>query len=441
MKKYLILFLLLALHLAILVNLQFTAWPEMFSFPYLLQHGYQLYDDMVFVYTPLLPYFLFLFFSLFGYKLIILKLLTWVLIISNDLLIFLVIKKITKKISPALVGVFAYVLLQPMLEGNMLWFDLAYVTPLLLSKYLLLNKKYFYSGLGLSAAILTKQIAVLFVPIFVTYLILSKTKNIIYKFLFGLVIPIAMFGLILYLNKQLVWFTNWTFYYPMKYWSDFPSYIQLVLSKREFLILALLVIAIFTGTFLVEKTKKYFLLLGFLVASFVAVYPRFSFFHLQAFIALFAIWIGFAYSKLGRNYLLVVGGVVLCVVWLAPRNFSKHTRFWDQDSFALAQKLPQDSSAYFLNLPSQHYVLTNSLPPKPWVDNYGWYWEIPDFQQKLLKRWGQNMPEYIVRKDIEAGEWYELGTYEPQAVTDWIESNYNMVEEVEKGIWLWQKKD
>ena len=142
-KTYLFLLILLGIHFFLLFNLKFTAWPEMLSYPYLRNNGYLLYKDMIHPYPPVLTMALSIVFKLFGYKLIILKVFTWLVILANDILIFLIARKLTKKDVFALLSLGLYVLIQPFLEGNQLWFDLA-ITPFILASsflfYRFLNK-------------------------------------------------------------------------------------------------------------------------------------------------------------------------------------------------------------------------------------------------------------------------------------------------------------
>ena len=95
-KSYLFLCLLLGFHLLILSRLQFTAWPEMISFPYLINHGFVTYRDMVHAYPPLLVNLLAVCYKLFGYNLWVLKMFGWISILFSDLFFFKIIRKITK---------------------------------------------------------------------------------------------------------------------------------------------------------------------------------------------------------------------------------------------------------------------------------------------------------------------------------------------------------
>jgi len=98
--------------------MQFTAWPEMFSYPYFRNNGLLVYKDMIHPYPPLLTMALSTLYKAFGYNLLVLKIFTWVLILFNDLTIFILVKKVTKKYLYPLIALLFYVLTQPFLEGE-----------------------------------------------------------------------------------------------------------------------------------------------------------------------------------------------------------------------------------------------------------------------------------------------------------------------------------
>ena len=251
-RKLILLFLLLVLHIFLLVNLRFTAWPEMFSYPYLRNNGFLIYKDMVHPYTPVLTMTLSTLYKLFGYRLIVLKLFTWVLVLINDVLIFLIVKKISKSSKVSLLSVLFYLFTQPFLDGNMLWFDFAISTPLLFSFYFLLKvfdkqsfqkRNLLFTGLFLMVAVLIKQTSGLYFLAVLGYLILKRTK-------FQKIIPIFIGPLVLGLpllfrliqEGALMDFLNWVLIYPARYWTKFPGYVRMDVLQRDvftlFLILA-----------------------------------------------------------------------------------------------------------------------------------------------------------------------------------------------------------
>src|SRR3989344_5738130 len=160
MRNKIILGLLILLHLFLLSHLRFTLWPEILSYPYFSNHGFFLYRDFIYPYPPLLTLILSQIYATFGYSLEVVKIFTWSLLVINDILIFLITKKITQKVFLSLSAVGLYVFLQPFLEGNMLWFDGAMVTPLLAAFLFTLYSSstgFIFAGIFFMIAIFIKQ--------------------------------------------------------------------------------------------------------------------------------------------------------------------------------------------------------------------------------------------------------------------------------------------
>ena len=89
---------------------------------------------------------------------------------------------------------------------------------------------------------------------------------------------------------------------------------------------------------------------------------------------------------------------------------------------------------------SNLYALADRLPAKPWADTFGWYYEVPEFQQKLLASWDSNGSDVILWQNPPSGNWFDPGTYQPKMIVNWILANYQKKEEGGVGLWLWQKK-
>jgi hypothetical protein len=124
-------------------------------------------------------------------------------------------------------------------------------------------------------------------------------------------------------------------------------------------------------------------------------------------------------------------------------NWQRETRFYGADDFEMAQSIreevPKEEKVFLLGLHSGLYTLADRLPPKPWTDNFGWYLEIPEVQEKIISRWQRNKPRAIFWREPNPGNWFDLGTYQPQKITDWIEKNYTKKEEIKSGVWLWKR--
>ncbi|QQG41121.1 MAG: glycosyltransferase family 39 protein [Candidatus Woesebacteria bacterium] len=452
MKRiYVILLGLLGVHLLILSKLQFTAWPEMLSFPYLFGNGYIPYRDFVFPYPPFLVLILSFVYKLFGYKVVILKIFTWGLILLSDIFIYKVTEILTKKNIFALFAVAFFVFVQPFLEGNMLWFDTFLVLPVLLSIYFLIKtespNKFFWSGLFLAIAAFSKQTAFVYIlaaSVFVLTTTKNRLKNIIY-----LLTPSLIFGLIflsyLFITKSFADFLNWNVIFPFKYWGSYPSYVQFGLGKVDAFVIVGMLIS-FAELF---KRQKLIFLMS--LGSLVAVYPRFSYYHLAVGVSLWAISFAILLSRYYKRRIIWFGviGVLAMFVWFKMNivlawDWGKGDRFFESSDLKIVQNIDSnfnpDERIYLANIHSGIYVYADRLPTVPWYDNYGWYWEIPGQQEKVVNLWNNNPPAGIYWKDEQPGAWYLPGVYRPKIVYKWIQENYIKKEEIENGVWLWKRK-
>ena len=449
-RSYMFLFSILLIHLFILISLQFTAWPEMVSFPYLINRGFVAYRDMVHAYPPLLINVLAVLYNVFGYNLLVLKIFGWSLILIGDILIFFIVEKLTKKRSLAFLALFGYVLLQPILEGNMVWPDLAIVPFLLLTFILLLKKRYVFAGVAIGLACLTKQTGGLYLVFTILYIVFrERNLRSLVKFLAA---PVVMFLILLFsllTNGAWVEFLNWTIIYPSKYWTKFPGYVQMIPTKRELIILLVLFSPLII--LIIREFKKFFkdsvflLLFGFFVIGVVGVYPRFSFFHFQPALAFLVVLYFYLIRNLNRKfrYFLLIIFALIVVFSLKSLHFGGN-RFWDRSDLNFAEVIRHGTRAdrpiFLLGLSSSLYTFSNRLPAKPWLDNFGWYFEIPGVQESTIAGWQEDLPEEIFWQTPQSGNWYDIGTYQPKKITDWIVKNYNREKEVEPGVWFWKKK-
>lgn len=445
---------LIILHLLILKNITYTAWPEMFSYPYLINKGFLIYKDIAHPYVPLLSFLLAIYYKVFGISLLSNQIFTWSLIIVNDLLIFFISKKLLKNYL-SLVPVLFYVFLQPIFEGNMLWFDLA-TTPFILGSLLIfthINKeksRLFWFGFLLSLALLVKQQAIILLVFISLVLFFSKdTRKYILHFLLGGLIPIIFIALILGFQGAFKDYFFWTLEFPLIWLPKIPGYTNFPQMKNIILLVLLfgLPTALLLKGFIYLNTIQK-IILAAIISTVLMAFPRFSYFHLQPAIAVLSIFLITALKKskkIGAT-ILIAGLFYGLLLWKDYRPFIgvETARFYDKEELALAgfvkSKSQKDDPVYFFGLHSLIFVLADRVPPKPWIENYVWHFEIPGMQEKQIEGFEKEQNLIIFKKSPNKGNWFDLGVYEPKKIEKYLLKDFIMIDKSEGGIEVWKKK-
>lgn len=480
MKFFLLCFVLI-IHLTLLIHLEFTAWPEMLSFPYLFSNGFSLYSDFAHPYTPLLTLLLTLVYSVFGLTVNVLQIFTWIWILTTDILIFVISRLLfmnqngfQKGLSVAatlrsnlfnnrlifFLPLILYVFLQPILDGNMLWLDLGITPPLLAGVYFALrwireDRKLdvLLWGLSWSVAIFIKQQAgLLFIPA-VLFILLIKKMNFLPSISFLIVgssIPAFFVFFWLIINNNLRDFIFWTLEFPIIWLPKIPGYSDLP-TMRELVVPLLIFVPGFILGLLSRKKEVIFLMIVCSICIMMS-FPRFSYFHLQPALAVYVLILSLGFLKIPKKYnflrllifLSIFGGFIL---WnrIIPLAWDKAPRFYGPEEIDLGQRMKDlvgtEDKIYMIGSYSSVYVYANRLPPKPWYDNFVWYFEIPGIQEKQIEGLEKIRPKYILRQLPEPGQWYELGTYQPQKIVEYLKLNYNLEGEFSRNIEQWKIKD
>ncbi|MEK7536193.1 MAG: hypothetical protein AAB559_00240, partial [Patescibacteria group bacterium] len=417
-------------------------WPEMLSFPYVIDKGFIIYKDFHHVYQPLLTFILLGIYKIFGFNIVALKAFTYILIAIIDFALFSTVKKLTKNNKIAIFSLTSYILLQPVFDGNMLWYDIAVILPVLLSFYLV-QTNLFLSGLFVAIAFLIKQQSVLLVlPIFIYLLIIKTNVKDILKFIYGCIIPVSVLFLFLYKYNIFSDYLFWTFKFPLFYLPKIEGY-AINPNSKEFFILILMGLTLVVGYILnIKKIKSIFYVLLFLLLFMVlSAFPRFSLFHLQPALAVFIIVIGYLYSFSNKYFVLFL--IPLLYLWKGVLlNPIKETRFYGNNEIKFSEnikKVVENKKVYFLGPSSIYYVLSNTLPPKPWIENYVWHFETPKLQKSVINGWKIDPPRYIYWSKPKEGNWYDLATYQPKEIVEYIREKYMKINE-SQDVEIWKLK-
>ncbi len=452
----------LLFHIFILCLIQLVVWPEMLSYPYLLNKGYLLYKDIINPYPPLLPYLLKFYYGIFGLNFAALRLLSVLVVIITDCLLFLIVKKIFNP-KYALLTLSIYILLQSSFEGNGIWFDLV-ITPLLILSYFLSYKLIFLKrknhsfqnsfalGLVLSFAFLIKQTSAL-VILSITLLIICFKKyksdqKILLIYLLGILTPIVVISFFIFNQGIFSDYLFWVYQYPFIHIKS-PGFALLPTIKQWFILIILLIPSLIT---IVKYQSQASIksLSYILIPALFFVFPRFAYFHLQPVLPFIAICFAFAfYQQSGKKQLLV--SLILVTVLLTiygyflGKGVNKPPRFYDKKTLGIAKLLKEEyqgqGNLYFYNLSSEFYVLADLLPVKPWADTFPWYLEVPYLQEKIISELISSRTKYIVYRKFNQEGKYIPGSYIPVLIDRYIELNYLPFEKIDDDIYILKKQN
>lgn len=410
---------LVVLHILILSQLRFEVWPEMLLMPYLMKNGFELYRDMVAPWTPGLMWILQGWFWLTGLSVWNLKFLTWLIIVIIDTLIYFVASRRWGKMS-GIVALTSFVLLQPLFDGNGLWFDLA-VVPLLLLAF------HFNNPLFLAPAFLIKQSVVWLFPLF-----WKQWK----RLALGIIGLIGLSMIYFWLKGNLGDYWFWAYDFTFRLFPRMPGHLDLgnwrnwALALAPFLLIG--VMRVIRGIKRERAMGEEPLVWAGLAILFAL--PRFGLFHFQPAIAFLALEIGslYKYYKSYKNYkiyiLISLMAVYLGFSWfrIIKAQWQKPDRFLEQDAYQVATKMvlgiDRNQPVLLVNGPELAYVLSGRLPPKPWLTQFPWFLELPGFQEKLVDKFkSQNLKQMLLFKYQNEGE-FVPGSYKPVKLLEYIDS-------------------
>lgn len=438
--------LVLLVHLILLLNTRFTLWPEMVVYPYLINNGYFLYRDIINPYPPLLTSFLALFSRIFGYQPLPYQILTWLVVMATDLLIFQISKKIFKKPYLALISLLFFATLSLPFSVNGLWFDLIQ-TPLILVAFFYFYKflqkanggfdNLFWAMLSLSAAFFIKQQVILLFPWFlaVTIFKFRRRTDVLIKlpllFVPSLILLIG-YMMIFWQQKTLADFLFWTIHFPFVISPKMPGYLMLPTIHQ--LAIVTFLFLLFTPIFLTRKQGSELILATALILL-LFTYPRFDYFHLIPSIAILSLMFGenikvvFG-TKMIAQVLLILSLISLTVFTTRffIKNWHQEIRFFEKSIIEAAISFGEMSKradrVYVQNGPDQILPLSKRLPIKPWADEFPWYLEIEGIQERIVRSLQVQRPKYLIYKPYDSGPKYQIGAYQPQKITNYLEENY-----------------
>ena len=121
-------------------------------------------------------------------------------------------------------------------------------------------------------------------------------------------------------------------------------------------------------------------------------------------------------------------------------SWHKETRFFEREIYQTAKVVElltdKNERIYVQNGPDQIFPLANGLPPKPWADDFPWYLEIPNLQERVIDSLEEDKPRYIIFQPYLKGGGYDLGSYRPDDVADYIDNNYVNLAKIDNDLFV-----
>ncbi len=415
--------LIITLHILLLANLQFIPWPENLTWPYLNSLGLSYYKDIFVLYPPFYWELLSWFYKFFGLSMQSLQLLSWTFVAVTDFILWIVAKRNWKVVA-------IYLPLQIFFGGNGLWVDHLLAPFFLLSYHFFQTKKYFFLGLCLGLALLTKQTAVYFIFTLALLLLQKKTSpKQILTTICGLVIPLI--GLFIYLisNNQLAYFYNDAIKYILLFHTKHPLQTQLP-TLRQSIVVMLLYLPV---TFTLLK-KRQITLLVLLISASLGVFTRFEYFHLQPALPFLAM------ALISSVWVLIFYAVFILLFFkFLFSSWHQSPRFFDESTISNAKLMRSyigNGETLVINTWDQYYWLTDSLPVgRFFVPSTPWTMDYPGNQQRIVANLAKNTPRYIIYNNC-----FRVKNlcYYPKLLAQYVSNNYLLVSKLPDGTGIFQ---
>ncbi len=414
-------------HLAILLNIQFIDWPELLLYPWLIKNGFSLYTQLLIPYQPLTLYLLKFWYIMFGFSVSSLRLAHILLTLINDILLGSVVYKLNKSVLITLISLALYILWQPLLEGNGLWFDSFLIIPALLAYFFTYRvisgeksyKNTFLASFFLGTLFIIKQTSIwlifLYSAMFIYFKFVVKNhllaKSIFIITLFSL-IPALVQVLFFTLGGKFSEYIYWVYQFGINLRND-PNYIirPNITGDLPLIIFYLYVACVaFFLLLLLKNVRMLIFSLTWLIFTSFLIYPRWTLTHLQLSLPFLVITFSASLTKLKRQKIFtkkfVICVVLFACLWSLRFNFSfvkkswgTPPRFFNTDTQKIVNGIKQykTNNSYFLFGNTEYlYIYIGEVPLiKPYVQLFPWNTQIPGLQERLINEIKSKNIEYI----------------------------------------------
>lgn len=444
---YIALILVMILHLTLLLKLNFLPYPELFIYPYLTNHGLLPYKQIFDQHFPGLMFLPLNFNNLGMVTPQIARIWLLGIVTGIHLMLFLIAKNFFNSPIKALLPNILFLLLQPFLEGWVLWVD-SFMPLLLLPAFYFTyqavaeNKKKFcfFSGLFLGLAIVFKQQAIPIAGLVFLFLLFSvKDAKSLLIYIAGL-LP-APFLMVVYIIAIGVLndFWYWTITFNLTTFSQYGR--KLPNATPESWTLFKRILFIYSPALVLPFVKNHklgILLMIFIVSGWSGDIARFDLVHFQVSLPFLILGI----SLLIINFWDKLFTKAALVIFLAPIfywqiNFYKayignKIYFFDSQVSLIKDKVGQKvqpGEEIFIFGPVPHlYQMTNTIPAgKIFVFQFPWFLRVSE--DKFLSALQTNPPKIIVRDRTVEIEGQKIVDY-AKKLDEHISMHYDVIDRV-----------
>lgn len=77
---------------------------------------------------------------------------------------------------------------------------------------------------------------------------------------------------------------------------------------------------------------------------------------------------------------------------------------------------------------------------KPWADEFPWYLEDSNIQNRVIDALKKENPKIILFQPYSHGSKFDLGAYRPQKIADYLDDNYQSVRKITDNLILKVRK-
>jgi len=436
-----VLFLIIVIHIILLLHINFFPYPELFVYSFLTSKGMLAYKDIFDQHFPGIMLFPLNLYSLGLATFPAMRVIHLALIAINQVILFIIGKKIFGSSKKAILVNVLYLVWQPYFEGNVLWIE-SFITPLILLSYYFLEEKkkvsYFTGGFLLGIALFFKQVLIpLILAVFLYLFFIRKIAGKIYYFLGGfLVVPLLM---TIYILRAGIFkeFFYWTVTFNLTTFSQMGTKhpnLRGIISALPFFGVGLLAIFVI---FLIFK-KKYLLLLITSIFSLFFAYARYDFIHLQPAIPFFILLMTILFFELKSRYrvqllFLYFAVSFVFVIRFYRSNWGNNIAFYGSREKTVAKIIKdnttQDDKIFSYGFIPNIYYLSDRLPAgNKFVFQFPWFMKVA--HGEILKGIIQDSPKLVIREKGITTDGESIDNY-MKDIDGYINENYAKFDQVD----------